>query len=142
MSSSEQRTQLGPQESGSSASPPGLADCPPPLPQSSAVPRSTEGAGVGGQEGPLGEGAGPPHPAQRGSACRLRSLCRGINGHNYQVPRTPSPGLHPDSLVTHFISLMVTFPPKKNLRGKGKCVHSPGFVCGAFHWGQQKRCCR
>ena len=87
---------------------------------------------MGGQEVPLRERADPSHPAQSRSACQLGSLCRRMNEHNYQVPRTSSPGLHPDSLVTHIISLMVTFIlNEKNLREKEKWVHSP-VACGGL----------
>ena len=90
------------------------------------------GAGVGGQEVPLRERADPSHPAQSRSACQLGSLRRRMNEHNHQVPRTSSPGLRPDSRVTHIISLMVTFTPnEKNLREKEKWVHSP-VACGGL----------
>lgn len=109
------------------------------LSQSSAIPRPTGRAAAGSQEDPLREGVDPSQPAQSGSACQLGSLCRRMNGHNYQVPRTSSPGLHPDSLVTHIISLMVTFTlNEKNLRGKEKWVHPP-VACGGLSLGATER---
>ena len=109
------------------------------LSQSSAIPRSTRRAGVGSQEDPLREGVDPSHPAHSGSACQLGSLCRRMNRHNYQVPCTSLPGLHPDSLVTHMMSLMVTFTlNEKNLRGKEKWVHLP-VACGGLSLGATEK---
>lgn len=62
----------------------------------------------------LPEKVPPSRPDQSGNACQLGSPFSGINGHNYQVPRSSLPALVPDSLVTPVISCerqTVTFPP-------------------------------
>lgn len=65
-------------------------DCSPPPPTVLCPPQVHIRSWVGGQERPLREGAGPFHSDQSGNACQLRRLFSWMNGHNNQVPRSPS----------------------------------------------------